>query len=817
MTSIVAAQAPERTAKLQIKIGGMQCSFCVESIRKAYSRTDGVLDVGVSLSHEEALVQYEPDKVTPAKLEDTLRSMGYTVRDPNKVRTFEEEEAEIKGHRNRLFVAAGFTLTALGFMTAMWLGIQQPWFKWVMLGLTLTTIFGVGWPILKMAWAALSRGILNQHNLMEFAAFGGLAGGTIGFFHQPWPMADFMGAAVFITAYHILSGYVSMVVRTRSSQAIKKLMDLQPATARVVRDGIEEEVSVEQVQAGDLVRVRPGEGIPVDGEVVEGLSGVDQSLVTGEPIPVERTIGDEVIGGSVNQTGTLLVKVTKVGEQSFLQQVARSIQEARALKPGIMQIVEHVLKVFVPGVLIAAVVAFIIWTLGAWLITGEPNLERAIFATLATLVMGYPCALGMATPLAMIRGGGMAAQKGILMRSGEAFQVFKDVKKVVLDKTGTITKGKPQVVDVVAVGNYEQDHVLALAAAAESPSEHPLARAVVERAEDLVLPEAEDFQAIPGRGLRATIEDRLVLVGSPRFVSEEGVDLATVQTRLEDMEKQGRTVVAVAEDGRLAGLIAIADTLKEDAAEAVARMKEAGLEPVMITGDNWRTAEAVAGQVGITEVMAEVLPDDKAEQVRMLQKQGHRVAMVGDGINDAPALMQADVGIAIGAGSDIAIESADVILLGDRLGGFVDAYYIGKNSFSKTVQNVILAFSFNGIGVPLAVTGLVHPVMAMVAMGASVSAVLLNSFGGKLLPKVRERLTGEEEETSREVTFSVPTIHCEGCISGIEEALAGIEGIEAVRAELDAKTVTVIHRDGADLEGAVREELTKAGHIISDG
>ena len=735
MTTETRTQSGEAPSKLQVKIGGMQCSFCVESINKAYSRMDGVLDVGVSLSHEEALVQYDPEKVSPARLEDTLRSMGYTVRDPNKVRTFEEEEAEIRHHRNRLIVAGGVMLVSLGFMSAMWAGVQQPFFKWVMLGLTLGMMFGVGWPIMKMAWASLRRGILNQHVLMEFAAFGGLAGGAIGFFTQPWPMADFMGAAIFVTAYHILSGYVSMVVRTRSSQAIKKLMDLQPATARIVRNGIETEVPIEDVRSGDLVRVRPGEGIPVDGAVVEGLSGVDQSLVTGEPIPVEKGVDDEVIGGSLNQTGTLVIKVTKVGEESFLQQVARSIQEARALKPGIMQLVERVLHWFVPGVLVAAAAALVVWTLGAWLVTGEPDFERAIFATLAALVMGYPCALGMATPLAMIRGAGMAAQKGILMRSGEAFQVFKDVKKVVLDKTGTITRGKPQVVEVVAADGYQEDRVLALAAAAESASEHPLARAIVERALDVTtLVETQEFQAIPGRGITATIDGQPALVGSPRFLEEEGIDLSPVQARLETLQQLGSTVVVVAEAGSLAGLVAIADTLKEDATEAIARMKSTGLEPVMITGDNWRTANAVAEQVGITEVMAEVLPGDKAEQVRNLQRAGHRTVMVGDGINDAPALMQADVGIAIGAGTDIAIESADIVLLGDRLGGVVDSYHIGKNSFRKTVQNVTLAFAFNGIGVPLAVTGLVHPVYAMIAMAASVTAVLLNSFGGKLLP-----------------------------------------------------------------------------------
>ena len=810
---MVAEKLSKDLSKLQLKIGGMQCSFCVESIRKALLRMDGVSHVSVSLAHEEALVQYDPQKVTATQLRDTMRSLGYTVRDPDKVRTFEEEEAEVRQHRNRLLVAAGVTIVSLGFMGAVWTGLAQPWFRWVMLVLTLSMIFGVGWFILKMAWASLRRGILNQHVLMEFAAIGGLSGGVIGFFTQPWPMADFMGAAIFVTAYHILSGYVSMLVRTRSSQAIRKLMALQPPVARVVRNGIEEELRIEEVQPDDLVRIRPGESIPVDGRVVEGLSGVDQSLVTGESIPVEKTVGDEVIGGSVNQTGTLLVQVTKVGEESFLQQVARSIQEARALKPGIMQVVERVLKVFVPGVLIAAGLAFTIWTLGAWVVTGAPNFPRAIFATLAVLVMGYPCALGMATPLAMIRGGGIAASKGILMRSGEAFQVFKDVKKVVLDKTGTITLGKPKVVEVVPMPGEEAAKVLAAAAAAEVTSEHPLARAIVDQAEQeaIVLPETEDFQASPGRGVRTKVDGKTILVGNLRFLEEEGIPLASASKQIAALEEQGRTVVAVASDGKLAGFIAIADTLKEDAREAIQRMKEANLEPVMITGDNWRTARSIASQVGIDKVLAEVLPDQKAEQVRQFQKQGYRVAMVGDGINDAPALMQSDVGIAIGAGTDIAIESADVIILGDRLGGVVDAYHIGKSSFRKTVQNVSLAFAFNGIGVPAAVTGLVHPVFAMIAMAVSVTVVLINSFGGKLLPAPSAK---REEIKTHTLKLNVPTMHCEGCEQVIRDAVLKVKGVEAVEIDLGRKLVSVTLRDRDITEGKIRREIVKAGHTM---
>ncbi len=755
------------TEKLQLKIGGMSCSFCVASITKALERMEGVREASVNLAHEEALIEYDPTQVTPTLLKETLLDLGYTVRDARKVRTFEEEEAELRRERTNLLMAVGFTAVAFGTMVLMWLRLLPlpqawPFLLWLMPTLALATIFGPGWHILAMAWASLRRGILNQHVLLELGAFAGLSGGFLAYIFPTFPLPDFFGVAVFITTYHLLSGYVSLLVRTRSSQAVRNLLALVPPTARVVRDGREEEMPIEQVWPGDLVRIRPGESIPVDGEVVEGASGVDESLVTGESIPEEKAPGDPVIGGSINQTGTLLVRVTRVGEGSFLQQVARQVEEARALKPGILALVDRVLQVYVPGVLSFAGLAFLIWVPGAWLVSGSPDWTRAVFAALAVLVMGYPCALGMATPLAMIRGGGMAAERGVLMRSAEAFQVLKDVKKVVLDKTGTITRGEPAVVEVVALAGHDQREVLRLAAAAESASEHPLARAVVTATDDarsrsrsagsssrlwlheraseaqpLPLPETRNFHATPGKGVTATVEGHRVVVGNPRFIAGEGVDLAPAHEQLEAIQAAGNTVVALAVDGQLAGLIAIADQLKADAREAVEHLRQAGLEPVMLTGDNARTARAVAAQIGIAEYRAEVLPQDKAAAVRDLQRQGYRVAMVGDGINDAPALMQADVGIAIGAGTDIAIESADVVLVGERLGAVVDAYHIGKSSYTKTVQNLALAFAFNGIGVPLAVTGLVHPVWAMVAMVASVSTVLTNSFAGRLLPKAR--------------------------------------------------------------------------------
>ena len=725
-------------AAFRMKIGGMSCSFCTSTIDKAYSRIDGVYEVGVSLAHEEGLVKYDPSRVTPDQLRRTLEQIGYTYRDPEKVRSFEEEAAELRRERGRLIAAGSFTVVSLLLMLlGQWLDLVEiPLMPWLLLAMALNTMFVTGWFIKKMAWASLRRGILNQHVLLEFAAFAGIAGGFLGLFVlDDFPVGDFFAAATLVTTYHILSHYSSLVVRTRSSQAVRRLMALRPDTARVIRDGEETEIPIDDVVLGDRVRIRPGESIPVDGTVTDGVSAVNEALVTGEPIPAEKVPGDDVIGGSINQTGTLVVEVTQIGDDSFLAQVARSIDEARSLRPGVLQLADVVLRYFVPAVLIAAAAGFLIWTLIPTLAGDGPNWNRALLAGLAALVMGYPCALGMATPLATIRGGGEAAKRGILMRSGEAFQVMGDITVVVFDKTGTVTRGEPAVQSVIPADGFNEEELLGIAASAEINSEHPLARAVEDAADDLnlSLAEADTFESHTGRGIEVTLDGARVVVGKPNWLTSEGIDLTPLDTDRERLEEKGQTGICVARNGRLVGLIGIADSIKDDAGQAIRRIKDAGMTPVMITGDNHRTAHTVATQVGIDEVLAEVLPDEKAAQIRQLQDGGKRVMMVGDGINDAPALTQADIGVAIGAGTDIAVESADIVIMSDRLSSVIDAHQIGVSSYRKTQQNLALAFSFNGIGVTAAITGLVSPVWAMIAMISSVTAVLANSFGGQLL------------------------------------------------------------------------------------
>ena len=778
-----AASRPDRR-RVRARIGGLHCSLCTGTIEQALGREAGVDKVSVSLTHEQALVEYDPAVARPETFLQTLRDIGYTISDPRKMRSFEEEERDLVNEGRRFLTATAFSLiaialignltgiggillhgvvfaslvglvflvlrargfwpavggaaglgaAAIGLVIVKEQGVFAGAIPWIVAVLAFILVFWVGRHILFMAAQALRRGILNQHVLLEAGAFAGIVGGLIGLIFNPanYPTAPFFAVSVMVATYHIFSEWLSLIVKTRSSQAVKRLLDLQPETARVVRDGQELDLPIEEVTVGDLVRIRPGERLPIDGEVVDGHSAVDQSFVTGEPIPVERQSGDTVIGGSINGNGTLVVKVTAVGEGSFLSKVIREVEDARALKPGLLHLVDRVLRVYTPTVLLVSVAAFLGWFFGSWLIGGELDLERAVFAGLSVLVMGYPCAVGISAPLSIVRGAGEAAEKGILMRTGEAFQGFRLVNTIVLDKTGTLTEGRPTVREIEVLHGTEEE-LLGIAAAAEASSEHPLAQAVVKTAFDrgYAFPDVESFDAVPGKGVIARIEGDQIVLGSPKFVSGEGIDLTHFTARIDELETAGRTVIAVGRDGRALGILALGDTLRPDAAKTIAALGRMKLKTVLLTGDNERAARRIAREAGIDEVYAGVLPDGKAEIVRRLQTGGTRVAMVGDGINDAPALMQADVGIAMGGGTDIAIESADIIILSNRLDALPLAHEISRRSYAKMLQNVTLAFLFNGVGIPIAATGLIYPVWAMAAMAISVTAIFFNSLWGQ--------------------------------------------------------------------------------------
>jgi len=722
-------------ASLPMRIGGMHCSLCESSIRRALSRLPGALEVHVSVAHGEALVHYDPERARPEDFHRALKALGFTVEPPDEAAALAREEMELRNARRKAGWAGLALAIGSGLMGLRFLAGPHPLGMAGMSILALAMALGPARFIMRNGLQALRRRILNQDVLVSAAALAGLIGGGLGVLDPSFPASAFLGATVFVLAFHVIGGYFSVRVHVQASQAVRRLLRLQPEEATRIRpDGNEETVPASWLRPGDLIRVRPGERIPADGIVRAGTSAVDESLLTGEPRPRDRLPGDPVIAGSINQSGALMVEVTRVGEETFLRQIARLVAEARAMKPGILRLIDRVLLIYVPAVFVAALAGFLLWTVGPVLTGRGPDLTRALFALLTALVMGYPCALGMATPLAMIRTSGEAAARGILMRSPEAFHALKVVKAVLLDKTGTLTEGQPALMAAIPLIGDERE-LLRWAAEAELPSEHPLARtiAAAARARGIPLSEPEAFVAFPGRGVIARVRGHEVRVGTMAFLNEQGLDGTAALPALAAQEAKGRTTVLVAVDQRVMGILVFGDPLKPDAAEAVVALRRLGVEPMLVSGDNPGAVRAVAEALDIARAWAGLLPQEKIEIVRQLQRSGLRVAFVGDGINDAPALMQADIGIAIGTGTDIALEAADVVIVGKRLHALAEALQLAQSSYRLAATNVGLALGFNGIGVLAALTGRVDPIWAMLAMGLSVSTVWLRSVSARLL------------------------------------------------------------------------------------
>jgi len=617
-------------------------------------------------------------------------------------------------------------------------GSDQLWWLWVAMGVaSLAVIVYSGNQFFTGAWEALKHRSANMHTLIAVGTGTAWIYSTIALlFPQLFPSAEmtdvYYDVTVVVTALVVLGMAMEVKARGRTSEAIEKLIGLQPKTARVVRGVSEVEIPIDEVIVGDVVVVRPGSKIPVDGVVTEGASAVDESMITGESMPVAKGAGDEVIGATMNTTGSLRFRATKVGADTALATIIRMVGDAQASKVPIQRIVDVVSGYFTPAVVILSILGFVTW----YDFGPAPAFTYATIVAVTTLIIACPCALGMATPMSLTTGVGLAASHGILIRSGDALQAAKKLDLVVLDKTGTITLGKPAVTDVVPSEGFTADDVLAAAAAAERDAEHPLAAAIVEGAVERgltpVTPDA--FEAVPGRGIRARIGAEAILVGKRAFLETAGVDAAALETDALRLADEGKTAVYVAIAGRAAGVIAIADPVKSDSAEAVAALRRLGLQVVMITGDNQRTADAIARRVGVDRVLAEVLPQDKALEVRKLQLEGRTVAMVGDGINDAPALAQADVGFAIGTGTDVAIEASDVTLISGSLRGVVAAIAISRSTMRNVHQNLFGAFVYNGLGLPIALGVLypffgllLSPILAALAMSFSSVTVISNA------------------------------------------------------------------------------------------
>jgi len=744
------------TETVILPIGGMTCASCAAHVEKALGRVSGVVRASVNLATEKATVTFVPGVAGLEDFRKAVAEAGYQVLETlaEAVEEEHEDEAERKMRQARFRMRVAWALTApiiLWMLPEMIWGVMWPnemVFNAGMILLALPVLFWVGRRTYRSGFTAVLHGYANMDTLISLGTGVSLLTGPASFL---FPVANYAGVAAMIMAFHLTGRYVEETARGRASQAIRKLLELGARTARILEEGREVEVPVEAVQVGDVMVVRPGEKIPTDGVVLEGESAVDESMATGESMPVNKRPGDEVIGATVNQEGLLKVRATRVGKDTFLAQVIKLVEEAQGSKVPIQEFADRVTGVFVPVVMSIAVLTLAAWLLfpgamtslvrvGAFLPWVNPDLGAvtlAIVSTVAVLVIACPCALGLATPTALMVGSGMGAEHGILIRSGEAIQTLKDVRVVVFDKTGTVTKGKPEVTDQIPNSQFPippespipDSRLLYWAASAERGSEHPLGRAIVERAEaeGLTLAEPREFQALRGRGVVATVDGRRVLVGSRRLMEEHGLDVAPLEETVRRLEEEAKTAILVAVDGHLAGVLAVADTLKEDSRDAIAELHRMGLETAMITGDNRRTAEAIARRVGIDHVLAEVLPDGKVAEVRKLQEQMGLVAFVGDGINDAPALAQADVGIAIGTGTDIAIEAGDVTLVRGELTGVVEATNLSRATFRKIRQNLFWAFFYNVVMIPLAVVGWMHPVLAEIAMATSSVTVVTNA------------------------------------------------------------------------------------------
>ncbi len=720
---------------VELRITGMASAACGARVKEVLESVEGVLSVTVDLAQGRARIAYDPARARVSRMVDAVRAAGYDAGLAGSPETASREGGEaLRGLRIRLAVSWAFALPLLYLAMGEMVGLPVPaWPRSTMAWVQ----FALCTPIVFACWNFYANGARAlwhlSPNMDSLVAVGTGTAYLYSLYQTAWGGGHlYYETAGLLLAFILLGRTLEAAAKGRTGEAIRKLMNLRPKTARVLRDGTEVEVPVDEVEVGDRIRVRPGERVPVDGRVLEGRSAVDESMITGEPIPVEKGPGDVVIGATINRTGTFVFEATRVGEDTALAQIIRLVEEAQGAKAPIQNLADRVAAVFVPAVVVIAVLAF-----HAWMTPAGADLARALSAFIAVLIIACPCALGLATPTAVMVGTGRGAEMGILIKGGEALQRAGDVQVVVFDKTGTLTRGEPRVTDVVPAGGLEADELLRLAAAVEAPSEHPLGEAVIAAARERGLdpPEVGEFEAVPGKGVRARAGDREVLVGTARFLAEQGVDASALDAERERLEAEGKTALCVAVEGRAAGVLAVADTVKEHAAEAVGALRRLGVRVVLLTGDNRRTAEAIARQVGVDRVLAEVLPADKAREVRRLQSEGLTVAMVGDGINDAPALAQADVGIAIGTGTDVAIESADIVLVRDDLRDVVRAMDLSRYTLRKIKQNLFWAFVYNTVGIPVAagvlyrVTGwLLNPVIAGAAMAFSSVSVVTNSL-----------------------------------------------------------------------------------------
>ncbi|MFD2673284.1 heavy metal translocating P-type ATPase [Marinicrinis sediminis] len=723
--------------RADFRISGMTCAACANRIEKGLGKLPGVSEATVNFAMETAHVTYSATQVSQEEMIAKIQQLGYeAVTQDEENPSQDHRQAEIKRQQQKLIVSAILSFPLLWAMVGhfswtsfIWAPdiLMNPWFQ---LLLATPVQFWVGGPFYIGAYKALKNKSANMDVLVALgtsAAYFYSVYVSVRWLNQDHshnPELYFETSAILITLI-ILGKLFEALAKGRTSKAIQSLMGLQAKTATVIREGTEIQVAVDQVVVGDQVMVRPGEKIPVDGIVREGHSSIDESMLTGESIPVEKQSGDFVIGATINQHGSFMMEATKIGKETALAHIIRVVEEAQGSKAPIQRIADRISGIFVPIVVAISLITFFIWLF----FVDQGHLAGALEKAIAVLVIACPCALGLATPTSIMAGSGRAAENGILFKGGEHLETTQHIQTIVLDKTGTITNGKPSLTDIV-VDQEDETAFLQLVGAAERHSEHPLAEAIVSGVKEkgIELPSSSQFEAMPGFGIRAVVEGKEVWIGTRKLLAQQDISFEKALPDMERMEQSGKTVMLVAVDGRYAGMVAVADTVKETSAGAIARLKELGIQVYMMTGDNERTARAIARQVGIENVLAEVLPEGKAEEIKKLQAQGKKVAMVGDGINDAPALATADIGMAIGTGTDVAMEAADLTLMHGDLNRIADAIWLSRKTMRNIKQNLFWALAYNSLGIPVAAVGLLAPWLAGAAMAFSSVSVVLNAL-----------------------------------------------------------------------------------------
>ena len=732
--------------RIDLPVTGMTCAACAARIERSLNKADGVEEASVNLATERATVRFNPDVTGVERIVETIRDAGYDAIVPSAIESSgEDKQSRVRREeyeRLRLKFIVSIVLALPVLVIAMSHGrvdaLDFAGARWVQWALTTPVVFFCGGQFYRGAWAALRHRAADMNTLIALGTGSAYIYSSIALMANMrdsagMPAPVYFEAAGVIIALILLGKMLEARAKGRTSEAIKRLIGLQAKTATVIRDGREMEIAIESVVVGDIIIVRPGQQIPVDGVVRDGMSSIDESMLTGESLPVEKSAGETVFGGTINRTGSFRFEATKIGKDTMLARIVEMVERAQGSKAPIARLADVVSGIFTPVVICIAIATFAAWFV---LAPAETRFTLALINFVSVLIIACPCALGLATPTAIMVGTGLGAEHGILVRSGESLEIAHKISTVVLDKTGTITRGTPAVTEIAAVsGNAES--LLALAAAAESASEHPVAKAIVRAAaqRSLYLPTATAFQAMPGQGMRANVEGREVVIGNAALLAANGVDTTSVSDTLERISRRGKTPVIVTADRRVAGVIGVADEVREESKPAIASLKRMGIEVVMLTGDNENTALAVAKQVGIDTVVSGVLPSVKAAEIKRLRDAGHVVAMVGDGINDAPALAEADVGIAVGTGTDVAIEASDMTLLRGDLRRVVTAIALSRATMRTVKQNLFWAFIYNVIGIPIAagvlypVTGwLLSPVLASAAMSLSSVSVLSNSL-----------------------------------------------------------------------------------------